>query len=82
MAPRIVARTGHDTTGKPTARHMIFLTDGETQALDGDLWPLWRRAPQPAALGPGRSFEVANSAELSEVFSKIAESLGDLRISK
>ena len=121
-----------DEPGKPTARHMIFLTDGETQALDVTygaygVEPLDRRRWDPAApklglsltgvverrfaaackevkkknitvwvigfgtslnpimtecAGPGRSFEAANAAELSEVFSKIAESLGDLRISK
>ncbi|MDP3907503.1 TadE/TadG family type IV pilus assembly protein [Novosphingobium sp.] len=128
----IFAADNQDVAGKPTARHMIFLTDGETQALDVTygaygVEPLDRRRWDPAApklglsltgvverrfaaacnevkkknitvwvigfgtslnpimtecAGPGRSFEAANSAELSEVFSKIAESLGDLRISK
>lgn len=128
----IFAGDNVDEPGKPTARHMIFLTDGETQALDVTygaygVEPLDRRRWDPAApklglsltgvverrfaaackevkkknitvwvigfgtslnpimtecAGPGRSFEAANAAELSEVFSKIAESLGDLRISK
>ena len=128
----IFAGDNVDVPGKPTARHMIFLTDGETQALDVTygpygVEPLDRRRWDPAApklglsltgvverrfaaackevkkknitvwvigfgtslnpimtecAGPGRSFEASNAAELSEVFSKIAESLGDLRISK
>ena len=128
----IFAGDNVDLPGKPTARHMIFLTDGETQALDltygtYGVEPLDRRRWDPAnpklglsltgvverrfaaackevkkknitvwvigfgtalnpimteCAGPGRSFEAANSAELSEVFSKIAESMGDLRISK
>ncbi len=128
----IFAGDNQDVPGKPTARHMIFLTDGETQALDVTygpygVEPLDRRRWDPAnpklglsltgvverrfaaackevkkknvtvwvigfgtslnpimteCAGPGHSFEAANSAELSEVFSKIAESLGDLRISK
>ena len=128
----IFAGDNVDEPGKPTARHMIFLTDGETQAMDVTygpygVEPLDRRRWDPAnpklglsltgvverrfaaackevkkknitvwvigfgtslnpimteCAGPGRSFEAANASELSEVFSKIAESLGDLRISK
>ncbi|HQN54694.1 MAG TPA: hypothetical protein PLL44_09760, partial [Novosphingobium sp.] len=32
--------------------------------------------------GPGHSFEAQDSAELNDVFSKIAAQLGDLRVSK
>lgn len=128
----IFATENQDVSGKPTARHMIFLTDGETQALDVSygtygVEPLDRRRWDPASpklgltltdvverrfgvackevkkknitvwvvgfgtslnpimtecAGPGHFFEANNAGELGEVFSKIAQSLGDLRISK
>ena len=118
-----------DVDGKPTARHMIFLTDGETAPLDilhssYGVEPLdQRRWSEGSALtlaetveerfaaackevkkrnitvwvigfgttlnpimtdcaGPGKSFEASDTSELNEIFSRIAASIGDLRISK
>ncbi len=118
-----------DIDGKPTARHMIFLTDGLTAPLDilhssYGVEPLdQRRWSEASALslaetveerfgaackevkkrnitvwvigfgttlnpimtdcaGPGKSFEATDTAELNDIFSRIAASIGDLRISK
>lgn len=118
-----------DVSGKPTSRHMIFLTDGETAPLDISygtygIEPLdrrrWSRSSgqtltqvvegrfavackevkkrnitvwvigfgtslnpvMTECAGPGHSFEAQDSAELNDVFSKIAAQLGDLRVSK
>lgn len=121
-----------DVSGKPTSRHLIFLTDGETAPLDLSygtygVEPLDGRRWDPAnpklglnltgvverrfgvacsevkkrnitvwvigfgvslnpimteCAGAGHYFEAADSAELNDVFSKIASQLGDLRISK
>ena len=118
-----------DISGKPTQRHLIFLTDGQTapnelsyssygiEGLDRRRW-----APGSAltltqviekrftvacnevkkknitvwvisfgtslnpmlseCAGPGHAFEASSAAQLSTTFSNIAESMGDLRISK
>ena len=128
----IFAGDNVDEEGKPTSRHMIFLTDGETAPLDLSygtygIEPLNnqdnKRWSQDSALtltevvekrfgvacsevkkrnitvwvisfgvalnpimtecaGPGRAFEASDSAELNDVFSKIAASIGDLRLGK
>lgn len=125
----LFAADNADVDGQPTARHMIFLTDGLTSALDLSyssygVEPLDRRRwSQASALsltetveerfavacaevkkrnitvwvigfgttlnpvmtdcaGPGKSFEASDSAELNDIFSRIAASIGDLRISK
>jgi len=118
-----------DVGATPTARHMIFLTDGETAPLDLSygtygIEPLDQRRWKPTSslsltqvienrftvacnevkkrnitvwvigfgtslnpamtecAGPGHSFEATDSAELNDVFSKIAAAMGDLRVSK
>jgi len=118
-----------DLSGKPTSRHMIFLTDGETAPLDLSygtygIEPLdkrrWNEKSKDTltqvvegrfgvacaevrkrnitvwvigfgtslnpimteCAGPGHFFEAKDSAELQDVFSKIAAQLGDLRVSK
>jgi hypothetical protein len=115
--------------GNPTGRHLIFLTDGQTEpydisygaygvdALDQRRWTqssaaglaetveqrflaackevkkknitVWVIAfgtdLNPAmteCAGDGRYFEATDSAELAESFKSIADSLGDLRISR
>jgi Putative Flp pilus-assembly TadE/G-like len=125
----IFADENADLPGKPTSRHLIFLTDGETAPLDISygtygIEPLdERRWSQKSAetltevveqrfgvacnevkkrnitvwvigfgtslnpimtecAGPGHFFEAADSAQLNSVFSKIAASIGELRISK
>jgi len=132
---RLISPTGlfaadnADQEGKPTSRHLIFLTDGETQALDVSyssygVEPLDQRRWAPSSpmtltetverrfgvacdevkkrnvtvwvigfgvglnpimtecAGPGHYFEAEDSAQLNSVFSKIAQSIGDLRVSK
>ncbi len=121
-----------DQGGRPTSRHLIFLTDGETAPLDLSygtygIEPLDQRRWNPArpagglsltdvvenrfavacsevkkrnitvwiigfgtrlnpvmteCAGPGKFFEADNSAELNDVFSKIAAQMGDLRVSR
>ena len=125
----IFAAENADVSGKPTSRHLIFLTDGETSPLDLSygtygIEPLdGRRWTSGSALsltevvekrfavacaearnrnitvwvigfgvslnpvmtdcaGPGHSFEAADSAELQDVFSKIAAQMGELRVSR
>jgi len=128
----IFAAENADLAGKPTSRHLIFLTDGETAPLDLSyatygIEPLDKRrwdSKNPKlgltltdvvekrfgvacdevkkrnitvwvigfgttlnpimtqCAGPGHFFEARDSAELSDVFSKIAAQLGDLRISR
>jgi Flp pilus assembly protein TadG len=125
----IFADENADQAGKPTSRHLIFLTDGETAPLDISygtygIEPLDKRRwsdKSPLTLtqvvegrfgvacaevkkrnitvwiigfgtslnpvmtecaGPGHSFEATDAAQLNDVFSKIAASIGDLRISK
>lgn len=125
----IFADENADVPGKPTNRHLIFLTDGKTEAFKEDyasygVEPLdQRRWSQTSTLtlnqvvekrfgvacnevkkrnisvwvigfgttlnpimkecaGPGHYFEANNAAELSTTFSRIAQQLGDLRITK
>lgn len=127
----IFAEENADVDGKPTSRHLIFLTDGQTETFDINygaygVEPLDRRRWRSAAesgmsldevvekrfgvacaeakkrnitvwvigfgttlnpvmtecAGPGRYFEAQDAAALSDVFSKIAAQLGDLRVSK
>ncbi|MBK6801128.1 Tad domain-containing protein [Novosphingobium sp.] len=125
----IFAAENADVDGKPTSRHMIFLTDGETSPLDISygtygIEPLDQRrwsqksgetltqvvegrfavackevkkrnitvwvigfgtSLNPAmteCAGPGHFFEAQDSAELNDVFNKIAAQMGDLRVSK
>ncbi len=125
----LFAADNADVDGKPTARHMIFLTDGETAPLDLSystygVEPLdQRRWSEGSALsltetveerfavackevkkrnitvwvigfgttlnpimtecaGPGKSFEADDTSELNEIFSRIAASIGDLRVSR
>lgn len=128
----LFASENADQPGKPTSRHLIFLTDGLTAPLDISygtygIEPLDTRRWDPKkpklglsltqvvekrfgvacnevkkrnitvwiigfgtslnpaltdCAGPGHYFEAANSAQLADVFSKIAAQLGDLRISK
>jgi hypothetical protein len=127
----IFADENADVDGKPTSRHMIFLTDGQTETFDINygaygVEPLDRRRWRSAAesgmsldevvekrfgvacaeakkrnitvwvigfgttlnpmmmecAGPGRYFEAQDASALSDVFSKIAAQLGDLRVSK
>lgn len=125
----LFASENADQSGKPTSRHMIFLTDGETAPLDLSygtygIEGIDRRRWSPSSAlsltevvekrftvacqearsrnitvwvigfgvslnpvmtdcaGPGRSFEAADSAELQDVFSKIAAQMGELRVTK
>ena len=126
----IFADENADLPGKPTSRHMIFLTDGLTAPLDISygaygIEPLderrWSQKKSSETLtevvegrfsvackevkkrnitvwvigfgtslnpimtecaGPGHSFEATDAAQLNSVFSKIAVSIGELRISK
>lgn len=132
---RLISPTGlfaaenADEEGSPTSRHLIFLTDGETQALDVSyssygVEPLDQRRWSPSSpitltetverrfgvacnevkkrnvtvwvvgfgvglnpimeqcAGAGHHFTAADAAELNDVFSKIAQAMGDLRVSK
>lgn len=127
----IFAAENADIDSKPTSRHMIFLTDGQTETYDINYGSYgvegldrrrWRSAAESGisldevverryavackeakkrnitvwviafgtslnpvmeeCAGPGRSFQTADSAELSSVFSKIAAQLGDLRLTR
>ncbi|WP_374529666.1 pilus assembly protein TadG-related protein [Novosphingobium sp.] len=125
----LFASENADVGGKPTSRHLIFLTDGETAPLDLSYGTYGiepfdqRRWSQKSSLsqtsvvekrfgvacdevkkrnitvwiigfgtslnpvmtqcaGAGHYFEAKDSAELNDVFSKIAAQLGDLRITK
>lgn len=127
----IFADENADVDGKPTSRHLIFLTDGQTETFDINygaygVEPLdrrrWRSSGESGmsldevvekrfgvacaeakkrnitvwvigfgttlnpimteCAGPGRSFEAQDAAALSDVFSKIAAQLGDLRVTK
>ncbi|MDE2410620.1 MAG: hypothetical protein KGM18_02465 [Sphingomonadales bacterium] len=125
----IFAADNADVPGKPTARHLIFLTDGKTEAYDVDysaygIEPLdERRWTSKSTLslndvvekrfgvacnevkkrnitvwvigfgttlnpimkqcaGPGHYFEAKDATTLSDTFAKIAQQLGDLRLSK
>lgn len=118
-----------DVEGKPTSRHLIFLTDGETapldlsyssygvEPLDQRRWhegsplslaetvekrflvacdevkkrniTIWLIAfgtdltpTMTTCAGEGRYFQAQDASQLSDVFSKIASQLGDLRVSK
>ena len=124
----LFAEENADEPGRPTSRHLIFLTDGQTEPYDLSysaygVEPLDQRRWTTGAsmslkqtvnerflfackeakkqnvtvwviafgtsvnsymtecAGPGRYFEARNSAELSNVFTDIAKTLGDLRIS-
>jgi Flp pilus assembly protein TadG len=132
---RLISPTGlfadenADEADKPTSRHLIFLTDGETAPLDLSyasygVEPLDQRRWNPGSAlsltetvekrfavacaevkkrnvtvwivgfgttlnpvmtecaGAGRYFEASDATELNDVFSQIAASMGDLRISK
>ena len=127
----IFAAENADVSGKPTARHLIFLTDGQTETydinygsygVDGLDRRRWRSAAESGmsldevvekrfgvacaearnrnitvwvigfgttlnpimteCAGPGHFFEAQDSAQLADVFSKIASQLGDLRVTK
>lgn len=125
----IFAAENADDPAKPTRRHMIFLTDGETAPLDISyssygIEPLDQRRWSPSSsltltetvekrfavacseakkrditvwvigfgttlnpvmtecAGAGHSFEAENASDLSEIFSRIASEMGDLRISR
>lgn len=127
----IFADENSDVDGKPTSRHLIFLTDGQTETFDINYGAYgvdgldrrrWRSAAESGmsldevvekrfgvacaeakkrnitvwvigfgttlnpimteCAGPGRYFEAQDAATLSDVFSKIAAQLGDLRVSK
>ena len=125
----IFADENADLAGKPTSRHMIFLTDGLTAPLDVSygtygIEPLderrWSEKSSQSltdvvegrfgvacrevkkrnitvwvigfgtslnpimteCAGPGHFFEASDATQLNQVFSRIAESIGDLRVSK
>lgn len=127
----IFADENADVDGKPTSRHLIFLTDGQTETFDINYGAYgvdgldrrrWRSAAESGmsldevvekrfgvacaeakkrnitvwvigfgttlnpimteCAGPGRYFEAQDAAALSDVFSKIAAQLGDLRVTK
>jgi hypothetical protein len=125
----LFAEENADVTGKPTSRHLIFLTDGVTEAFDiaygaYGVEPLDRRRWQGGSAlslnqvvekrfgvacnevkkrnvtvwvigfgvamtdmlkqcaGDGHWFQAESADELNDVFSTIAASMGDLRISR
>ena len=126
----IFASENADTAGKPKSRHLIWMTDGQTEPYDTaynayGLEPLdrrrWNSDTSTLTLaqvvenrfsvaceqvknknitvwvvafgttmtdfmkdcaGEGRYFEAANASELDDAFTKIADSLSDLRITK
>ena len=125
----LFASENADLPNKPTSRHMIFLTDGQTAPLDltygtYGIEPLDKRRWSQTSTktltdvvegrfgvacdevkkrnitvwiigfgttlnpimtqcaGAGHYFEAKDSAELNDVFSKIAAQMGDLRVSR
>lgn len=130
LSPRgLFAAENADLAGNPTSRHLIFLTDGQTEPYDMaygsyGLEPLDRRRWQPGSpmtlaqtvearfgvacnevkkmnttvwviafgtdlnaamtqcAGAGRYFEADSAESLNQAFSTIAESMGELRLSR
>lgn len=125
----IFASENADISGRPTSRHLIFLTDGQTSSLDLSygaygVEPLDKRRWETSSAssltqtvesrfafaceeakkrnisiwfvafgtelnplmtecaGEGHYFSANNAEELGETFSKIAHSIGELRISR